>query len=181
MSQFVRIAILWVNLIKNYLVITYYFLIKPSLKGYRMSLITLLQNSLNNYDDTDPLWYQFILDHKTYLIQNSSIRFITTAYLQTYTNNLKGYLQSISYPVNCAWIVGLINNIPNDVAFDTTISQLYIPPYSLIQTLYTNYITTQNASWKIYKWDLQWRSHLWIYGKGVTSRMACWIRYNTQR
>lgn len=108
------------------------------------SLIALLNNSLNNYNDTDSNWRQFISDHKTYLIANSKIRNLSPSYFQGVQYNLKAYLRKINYMTNCAWIVALINNIPNDVNFAAGIGFLYIPNFSIIEALYTTYITTKN-------------------------------------
>lgn len=111
-----------------------------------MSLITILNNATSVYDDTDPAWRQFILDHKTYLLQQSTLRIITSAYIQRYSYNLQAYLQSVNYPTSAAWIIGILNAIPSNIEFDRSVSQLYIPPFSLIETLYTTYLTTNSAS-----------------------------------
>lgn len=107
------------------------------------SLLTLINNSLNNYDDTDPLWRQFVSDHKVYLIANSTYRNITNSFIQGVNYNLKAYCRSIGYSTNCAWIVALINNIPTDVMFTKGVTFLYVPPFSVIEALYTSYITVQ--------------------------------------
>jgi hypothetical protein len=111
------------------------------------SLITMLNNSLTNYDDTDKDWYQFVDDHKQFLLNNSILRNITPSYLQGVQYNLRAYLRSIHYNVSCTWIVQLINNLPNDVGFlSSNVSFLYVPNFPVIEALYTTYITTKNNS-----------------------------------
>jgi len=39
----------------------------------------------------------------------------------------------------------LINNLVNDIPFIDTIGTLLIPPFELIQNLYTNYISAQSS------------------------------------
>lgn len=111
-----------------------------------MSLITILNNTASVYDDTDAAWRQFILDHKTYILQQSQLRVITSAYIQRYSYNIQAYLQSINFPTSCAWIIEILNAIPSNIEFDSSVSQLYIPTFSLIETLYTTYITTKSAN-----------------------------------
>jgi len=110
------------------------------------SLISILNSSLNNYNDTNSSWRNFISDYKSYLIANSTVRQITNGYLQGVRFNLTAYLRSINYNTNCAWIIALINNLPNDVYFTTGINFLYVPQFSIIEQLYTSWITTQQNS-----------------------------------
>jgi len=109
------------------------------------NLVSLLNNSLNNYDDTSPTWRAFIDDHKAYLIANSKTYTISMSYMQAYIYDIKRYLRSINYPTNVAWIIQLINNLVNDIPFIDTIGTLLIPPFELIQNLYTNYISAQSS------------------------------------
>lgn len=111
------------------------------------SLINILSASMNNYDDSDPLWYRFIDDHRDYILANSDLRTISPSYMQSVRYNLRSYLRNIGFPPNCAWIVQLINDMPNDVLFNSAnVSSLYVPPFSLIQTLYTSYMTTKSPT-----------------------------------
>lgn len=109
-----------------------------------MSLTTTLQNSFNNYDDTDVDWKNFIADHKDYLIANANQVTISQSYMQGYVFALARYLRSINYNAHCTWIIARINNLPNDLAFIDTIGVLLLPPFSIIQELYTSYITAKN-------------------------------------
>lgn len=109
------------------------------------TLITMLTNSLNNYNDTDPKWRQFIDDHKAYLIANSQIQTISSSFMQGYTYALERYLRSISYKTSCTWIILLINNLVNNLAFTNNIGSLLIPPFQLIEDLYTTYLTAQQT------------------------------------
>ena len=111
-----------------------------------MALIDLLTNSLDNYDDLDPDWKNFILDHKQYLIDKSTMAIISTSYMQGYRYSLRRYLRSISYNIHCAWIVGLVNNLPTDVMFTDTVNSLRLPPFSVIESLYTTYLTLKTNS-----------------------------------
>lgn len=111
-----------------------------------MALTDILSQNITNYSDTDGRWYQFILDHKTYLLNNSQLRNISLAYMQQYINNLEAYLRSINYPTDCAWIVALVNNIKNNIEFNTSTLEIYVPPFTLIQRLYTDYNTIVSNS-----------------------------------
>jgi hypothetical protein len=106
-----------------------------------MALIDTLNASINQYDDTDVVWRQFISDHKQYLIGQSQTYSISSSYLQSYIFSMKRYLRSIGYNTHLAWIVSLINNIPSDVQFVAGTTLLYVPSLTLIQSLYTNYVT----------------------------------------
>ena len=111
-----------------------------------MSLVDILNNSINHYDDTDPKWRIFISDHKQYLIGQSTTYNISTQYIQTHIYSLKRYLRSINYNIHCAWIIALINNIPTDFQFTSDVKTLYIPSIAVIESLYTNYITTNSIA-----------------------------------
>ena len=111
-----------------------------------MALIDMLTNSLDNYDDTDPAWVQFISDHKQYLISQSTTAIISTSYMQGYQYSLKRYLRSIHYNTHCAWIVALVNNLPTDIMFTNGVNSLTLPPFSLIQSLYTTYLTLKTRA-----------------------------------
>ena len=111
-----------------------------------MSLIDVLNKTINYYDDIDPKWRQVILDHKSYLIANSRTAIISSSYMQRYVHSLKRYLRSMNYSTNCAWIVGIINNIPSDVQFTSETLTLYIPNMSVIEELYTTYKTQANST-----------------------------------
>lgn len=112
----------------------------------KMALIDTLSNSLNNYDDTDPNWRQFVDDHKTYLINLSNVATISTSYMQGYRYALRRYLNTIRYNTHCTWIVRLVNNLPSDVQFTDSVNSLLIPPMSVIEDLYTTYLTTQSGA-----------------------------------
>lgn len=107
------------------------------------SLLALIANSITTYSDIDPEWKQFISDYKTYLISQSTLRTISNGYFQSVQYNMQAYLRSINYNVSCAWIIAMINNIPNDVYFAPGITMLYVPSFSIIEQLYTNYITSK--------------------------------------
>ena len=106
-----------------------------------MALTDLLTNSLNYYDDVDGAWRLFIIDHKQYLINRSTTYIISQSYFQGYIYDMKRYLRSINYPTNCSWIVGLINNIHNDIMFTPEINILLIPSPTILEMLYVTYKT----------------------------------------
>lgn len=111
-----------------------------------MALTDILTSYISPYDATDATWKLFIIDHKDYLINLSNTATISGAYMQKYEYSLRKYLQSINYNVNCFWIVALINNIPTDMNFTSTINFLLIPPMPVIEELYTTYITLKTNS-----------------------------------
>ena len=111
-----------------------------------MALLDILSSSINIYDDTDPVWRQFIADHKQYLIDRSNTVFISPSYIQGYVYSLPRYLKSIAYNIHCTWIIRLINNIPTDIDFNTSVSSLMIPPFTVIQGLYTTYSVQRSIS-----------------------------------
>ena len=110
-----------------------------------MALIDLLNATITNYSDTDPDWRQFVLDHKLYLLSNSTPRNVSSGYLQAVRYSMSAYLRSINYNLSCTWIVQFINNIPTDVMFTTQAQIIYVPNFAIIEQLYTSYITTKGS------------------------------------
>jgi len=110
-----------------------------------MALIDILASSINQFDDVDSAWQQFIADHKQYLINNARTVLISPSAMQAYTYSLVRYLRAINYNTHCAWIVRLINNLPTDIQLDTTVNSLLIPSFSDIESLYTTYAVQKSA------------------------------------
>ena len=111
-----------------------------------MALIDMLTKATGTYSSTDPAWVQCVRDHKDWLLSQSQTQVITAPYFQQVKYNLQRYLNLYGYDISCTWIIGLLNNIPNDVAFNTAQS-LQIPPITVIESLYTTYqASSQNIS-----------------------------------
>jgi len=109
-----------------------------------MSIITLLNSKIktNKYSNHDSEWERFVIDHRDYLLENSITRMISSAYMNQYQHNLKGYIRSINLDESVIWIIRFLNNLPTDREFKN-ISSIYIPSMQTIIDLYEQYQTTR--------------------------------------
>jgi hypothetical protein len=105
------------------------------------NLVNLLNKTITNYSDVDPAWRQFVDDHKAFLIANSTTMQISESYMQQFVQDLPRYLRSINYNTQVTWIIWLINDLVTDIAFVQNIGTLLIPPFQIIENLYTSFIT----------------------------------------
>jgi hypothetical protein len=107
-----------------------------------MSMTGIIDKKIKQgkFYDIEKDWYQFVLDHKIYLRQNSIKRHPSKTYLNKYKHDLQGYLNSVGIPSSCIWIVRIINNIPTDRDF-INMNSIYVPQLPIIKDLYKTYKT----------------------------------------
>ena len=109
---------------------------------YIMSLITMLSVGQNgNFGDDQGLWRQFVLDHLDFIARRSTTYEIDSSLMNLYRYDLKRFLREhLKIHGDLAWIVLLLNNLSNDLEWETEGSYV-IPDNSLISQLYHSYIT----------------------------------------
>lgn len=107
-----------------------------------MSLIAMLSVGQNgNFGDDQGLWRQFVLDHLDFIARRSQTYEIDSLLMNLYRYDLKRFLREhLKIHGDIAWIVLLLNNLSNDLEWETEGSYV-IPDNSLISQLYHSYIT----------------------------------------
>lgn len=110
-----------------------------------MALLDILaQYNANIYLDNDPLWRQFICDHRAVLIANAP-RYTPSPDLMTQVGgDLTRYLTKIGIYDPIAWIVAYLNELGSDVYFTESMT-LSVPNVSQLSMLYQSYITTKQV------------------------------------
>lgn len=92
------------------------------------------------YKADDSQWVQFILDHKQYLIDNSTIVPIDVNTMNTYRYKPYLFLTSKKVDFGMMWIVCFINDCNDFHKFDN-LSFLYIPSNDTIYNLRVKFNT----------------------------------------
>lgn len=107
-----------------------------------MGLSTLIaQSTLNTVSDDQGPWRQFILDHLLYISIRSKTYLIEPDLMNLYRYDLKRFLKNyMKLHEDIAWIVLLLNDLPNDFSFDTS-RNLVIPTDRFITDLYRSFRT----------------------------------------
>lgn len=111
-----------------------------------MGLVSMLTEAqvADKYSDKDPDWYLFVLDHRTYLKENSNVRTPTVDDMTQYQYDLDWFIRSLGITVDITWIVMLINDL-SSIKFSDTMT-IYVPSASLIAELYASYSTSKAAA-----------------------------------
>lgn len=112
-----------------------------------MSLTTMLTVSQNgNFGDDQGPWRQFILDHLDFIAARSRTYEIDSPLMNLYRYDLKRFLrENLKIHGDLAWIVLLLNNLKNDLEWNTEGSYI-IPDSNIIAQLYHSYITISTNS-----------------------------------
>lgn len=104
-------------------------------------IVALLESTIPQFSDTDPIWRQFVVDHKAVILQNSIQNNVSDEVLNICQYNINAYLRYIGVSTSINWIIFYINNISSDIEF-FNVSAVMIPPMSFITNLYDLYQTT---------------------------------------
>lgn len=105
------------------------------------SLADRLRAKVNPLDLYDTDWRVFVEDHKENIIANSTLHTVDIEDLVSYLYQPTEYLQDIvQVDIRLVGICRYINELVSDVAFDRTISQLYIPDFNYLRNLRSTYL-----------------------------------------
>ena len=107
-----------------------------------MSVIDMIATSQSIYSDADPGWRSFVLDHKALIKANSVNHSVSPDIMGLCEYNVRAYLRYINASIDYEWVIRLINDIPNDVAF-SLVSHMLIPRDTYMKTLFDSYRTTE--------------------------------------
>ena len=114
-----------------------------------MTLSALLgQSQRSSLGDDQGGWRQFVLDHLDYISKRSKTYDIAADLMNLYRYDLKRFLKDypgIKRNEDIAWIVLLLNDLPNDFSFVNP-GKYIIPSDDLIKTLYHSYVTIHSNS-----------------------------------
>lgn len=105
-----------------------------------MSILDMLEKSNHEFADLSKEWRFFVMDHKRYILSNSSIVELNETESHIYEYRPHDYLKTKGYPVGALWIFLWINDIVNEKSF-SNIKQVYLPTVNFLQDLRKEYIT----------------------------------------
>lgn len=109
-----------------------------------MSLSSLLSQAISPYSDDKGSWRQFVLDHLDFIDARSGNFDVDAETVYSFRYDLPRFLRErMSRQVDMAWIVNLLNTLPNDLAFDQA-GTYVIPTDRVITDLYLSFSTVQN-------------------------------------
>jgi len=81
-------------------------------------------------------WVQFVTDHKRYIRQNSDIQTFNTFDLLRYKYRPEEFFKDkAGCTSDCTWIYLMINDLRSPEEFNTSMTRLWMPSYSLIEQL----------------------------------------------
>ena len=107
-----------------------------------MRLSDYLSREINNsIADDQGRWRQYVLDHLDYITARSPKYDVADEVMNLFEYDLGRFLKDhMSRSSDLAWIVRLLNNLPNDLSFYK--SGIYIiPSDELLNQLYSSYRT----------------------------------------
>lgn len=100
-------------------------------------IINDLNSKLNNQEKE---WVQFIYDHYTLIRENSEWISIEPGTMKRYRYRPEDYLEHLGKDKNLAWIMLLINQIPNRGYFEG-LDKVLVPDQRYIEELRSKYET----------------------------------------
>lgn len=109
------------------------------------SLYERIQDSVSSlvvFSNTDNAWVTFIMDHKEYIKNNSSLVSISLEDKNKYKYMFKAFLRSKSINQESFWIISIINNLVDVDKEFTERDFLFAPGKDLITSLYRKYKTS---------------------------------------
>ena len=109
------------------------------------TLINLIDERLDNLNNTDTNWVIFVNDHINYIKENSSPVIITDADRDRYRYKFKHFLRENKCNRSIFWIATLINEL---TMYEDFVLKEYIliPNISYIKNLYRQYRTSRNMT-----------------------------------
>jgi hypothetical protein len=110
--------------------------------------LSALLNDTRQYQMSDDQgkWRQFILDHLDYIAQQATTYQISATLMNMYRYDLRRFLkEDRNRNEDMAWIVLLLNYLPNDFSF-VDIKTLIVPTDDLIINLYHKFLAVNQAA-----------------------------------
>lgn len=99
------------------------------------SLTTIIENELiDEYSNHDPLWVQFVMDHRKAIISRSGEQAIDLITSNQYDRRLYEYLKKFNIPYGVLWIVLEINQMDTEMDF-TNMNSILLPSMDHLQKL----------------------------------------------
>ena len=109
-----------------------------------MNLSANLKKLIGDYGQTDPEWVQFIYDHRTYLLQNSTVVTLSQEDSYIYRYRPEAYFHKTDIDISKVWITLWLNQL-TDICSFKGIETLHVPSDSVVSILkqtYENYRST---------------------------------------
>ena len=100
------------------------------------------EKTKNSFGPEDPDWYQYILDHKLYLREQSEVKSFTLLDLVKYRYRPEEFFVSMDGDLNQAWIFMLVNDIRSPTDFTEALTKLWIVKPEIIEDLRRRYEST---------------------------------------
>ena len=96
----------------------------------------------NSFGPEDPDWYQYILDHKLYLREQSAVKSFTLLDLVKYRYRPEEFFASTGGDINQTWIFLLVNDLRSPADFTEALTKLWIVRHETIEALRRRYEST---------------------------------------
>lgn len=115
------------------------------------SFTGVMQYLINTYtlNEADSDWVHYLQDHREYIQERSNKVTIDPSEMVYYRYRIRKYLQHRGNSVDCELAFRLINYIKSDLDFNESITEVYIPPVSVIRELQRSYATLQTQIRKL--------------------------------
>ena len=110
-----------------------------------MTVMDMITNMACDIDETDNLWYKFVVDHKALLLANAKSYNISLSLMSAMKYNVYKFFRYMNLNPSYAWIALYISDIHNDIEF-ANITTLMVPNKQYVDDLYTLYQTTIAAA-----------------------------------
>lgn len=98
------------------------------------SLTKIIEDMVDEYSNHDPLWVQFVMDHRKAIISRAGEQNIDLITANQYDRRLYEYLKKFNIPYGVLWIVLEINQMDNEMDF-TNMSSILLPSMDHLQKL----------------------------------------------
>ena len=98
------------------------------------------------YGAGDPLWNQFVRDHKEWLKKQCTLKKFRPEELLQYRYLPAEFFVSQEGQFPATWIFMLVNGIASPMEFNESRTQWYIPPPDIIAELYSQYISCTRST-----------------------------------
>lgn len=105
-----------------------------------MSMLQMLESSIDELSDTNKEWMLFVQDHRRFILQNAKTTELTMDEMFTYEYRPEDFLKDRNLPLSMLWIFLWINQLSNAMQFPT-IKNIIIPDVSHLYDLRNEYRT----------------------------------------
>ena len=105
-----------------------------------------MKNSNVPYGPSDPLWNQFVRDHKEWIKERCTLKRFKPEELLQYRFKPSDFYVDNEGMFPATWIFMLVNGIASPMEFNESRTQWYFPPPDLIPELYSQYVSCSRAA-----------------------------------